>query len=139
MDARELNVRRLLYAAAFLRAAATAMGGVLMGFHLAALRLDAAEIGAVVGAGLTGVAAGGLLATVAGDRVGRRRLLAALSLVGASGLAVLAASSARLVLAIDAFVGMVNGMGRDRGASVILDQAILPQAARDEERTFVLA
>ena len=110
-----------------------------MGFHLAALRLDAAEIGAVVGAGLTGVAAGGLLATVAGDRVGRRRLLAALSLVGASGLAVLAASSAPLVLAIAAFVGMVNGMGRDRGASVILDQAILPQAARDEERTFVLA
>ena len=43
------------------------------------------------------------------------------------------------MLAVAAFVGMVNGMGRDRGASVILDQAILPQAAPDGERTFVLA
>lgn len=134
-----MPIRRLLYAAALLRAAATAMGGVLMGFHLAALRLDAAAIGAVVGAGLAGVAAGGLLATVAGDRLGRRRLLAALSLVGAGGIVVLAATSTPLVLAVAAFVGMVNGMGRDRGASVILDQAILPQAAPDEERTFVLA
>ena len=134
-----MNVRRLLYVAAFLRAAATAMGGVLMGFHLAALQLDPAAIGAVVGAGLAGVATGGLLATVAGDRLGRRHLLAALSLVGAGGIVVLAVSSTPLVLAVAAFVGMVNGMGRDRGASVILDQAILPQAARDEERTFVLA
>lgn len=134
-----MPIRHLLYAAASLRAAATAMGGVLMGFHLAALQLDAAAIGAVVGAGLAGVATGGLLATVAGDRLGRRRLLATLSLVGAAGIVVLAASSTPLVLAIAAFVGMVNGMGRDRGASVILDQAILPQAASDEERTFVLA
>lgn len=139
VDRAALNVRRLLYAAAFLRAAATAMGGVLMGFHLAALRLDPVEIGAVVGAGLAGVAAGGLVATVAGDRLGRRRLLAALSLLGAAGIVVLAAGSSPLVLGVAAFVGMVNGMGRDRGASVILDQAILPQAATDEQRTFVLA
>ena len=33
---------------AFLRAVATAMGGVLLGFHLAALRLDPLQIGAVV-------------------------------------------------------------------------------------------
>lgn len=134
-----MNVRRLLYAAAFLRAAAISMGGVLIGFHLAALRLDPVEIGAIVGAGLAGVAAGGLVATVAGDWLGRRRLLAALSILGAAGIVVLAAGSSPLVLGVAAFVGMVNGMGRDRGASVILDQAILPQAATDEERTFVLA
>lgn len=115
------------------------MGGVLLGFHLAALRFDPAQIGTVVGAGLAGVAAGGVLATVAGDRIGRRRLLGALSLLGAGGVAALAVGSSPLALGCAAFIGMVNGMGRDRGASVILDQAILPSTATDAERTFVLA
>jgi len=115
------------------------MGGVLLGFYLAALRFDPAQIGAVVGAGLAGVAAGGLLATVAGDRIGRRRLLGALSLLGAAGVVVLALSSSPLALGLAAFIGMVNGMGRDRGASVILDQAILPSTTSDGDRTYVLA
>jgi predicted MFS family arabinose efflux permease len=38
-----------------------------------------------------------------------------------------------------AFVGMLNGMGRDRGAASTLDQAILPGTVPDERRTWALA
>ena len=38
-----------------------------------------------------------------------------------------------------AFAGMLNGMGRDRGASLILEQAALPATASDAERTAVFA
>jgi MFS family permease len=129
----------MLYAAAFLRSLATGMVGVLIGVHLAKLELDAAAIGAVVGAGLAGTAFAALAVTLAADRIGRRRALVALALLGAAGGAVVATASGVIVLAGAAFVGMLNGMGRDRGASAIIDQAILPATASDSERTFVFA
>jgi len=77
--------RRILYAAAFVRALATGMIGVLMGVFLAHLDFDPSRIGYVVGAGLSGCAAAALLVTLVGDRVGRRRSLLLLSLLGACG------------------------------------------------------
>ncbi|HEY7728132.1 MAG TPA: MFS transporter, partial [Candidatus Eisenbacteria bacterium] len=38
-----------------------------------------------------------------------------------------------------AFLGMVNGMGRDRGAAYALEQAILPATTTDRERTRAFA
>ena len=38
-----------------------------------------------------------------------------------------------------AFLGMVNGMGRDRGAALILEQAILPATAARADRTGAFA
>jgi hypothetical protein len=38
-----------------------------------------------------------------------------------------------------AFLGMINGMGRDRGAALILEQAMLPATTSDEGRTKVFA
>jgi hypothetical protein len=34
-----------------------------------------------------------------------------------------------------AFLGMLNGMGRDRGAALVLEQAILPATTTNETRT----
>ena len=42
-------------------------------------------------------------------------------------------------MAAAAFAGMLNGMGRDRGASLIIDQVILPATATDAERTKIFA
>jgi MFS family permease len=131
--------RNLLYAGAFLRSLATGMVGVLIGVHLAKLKLDAAAIGAIVGAGLAGTAFAALAVTLAGDRIGRRVALIALALLGAAGGAVVATASGAVVLACAAFVGMLNGMGRDRGASAIIDQVILPATTRDAERTLAFA
>ena len=127
--------RRILYAGTFLRATALGMIGVLLGIYLAKLRFDAAQIGYVVGAGLAGATAAALLVTLAGDRLGRRKLLIGLAVLGAAGAAVVAVGSHPLLIGVAAFLGMVNGMGRDRGAALILEQAALPATGRDEHRT----
>jgi MFS family permease len=115
------------------------MIGVLIGIVLARRGFDAAAIGAVVAAGLAGAAAAALAVTLAGDRLGRKRSLVFLSVLGALGVAVVAIASDRVVVLAAAFLGMLNGMGRDRGASMILDQAVLPATAPAERRTAVFA
>jgi MFS family permease len=131
--------QRALYAATFVRALATGMVGVLLGLYLARLGLAAAEIGAVVGAGLAGGAAATLLATVFGDRWGRRRFLVHLALLAAAGGGAVAAVSALPAIGLAAFLGMLNGMGRDRGAALVLEQAVLPATATDATRTRAFA
>ncbi len=131
--------RQLIYASAFLRSLATGMFGVLVGIHLAKLGFDPARTGAVIGAGLAGAAAAAFVVTLLGDRMGRRRTLVTLSLLTAGGGFAVAATSGFASIAAAAFVGMINGMGRDRGASSILDQAILPATASDANRTSAFA
>ena len=131
--------RSFLYAAAFLRALATGMIGVLIGIHLAKQGFDAGRIGVIVSAGLAGAALAALFVTMAGDRLGRRRALFFLALIGAAGGVAVALVSDAALIGIAAFFGMLNGMGRDRGASSILDQAILPSTVPAERRTAAFA
>jgi MFS family permease len=130
---------RTLYAAVFLRALATGMMGVILGVHLAKLQVGAALTGLIIGAGLAGAAGAALLATLAGDRWGRKRFLVGLALVSAGGGVLFSLTRDPLLLAGAAFLGMVNGMGRDRGAALILEQAILPSTTSDQGRTRVFA
>ncbi|HJX15492.1 MAG TPA: MFS transporter, partial [Candidatus Deferrimicrobiaceae bacterium] len=116
----------LLYVTAFLRALSTGLIGVLLGIYLAKFGFNAAQIGYVIGAGLAGGACATLLVTIAGDRFGRKRALVCIAMFGAvGGLAAAVASTFSSILAA-AFLGMLNGMGRDRGAALVLEQAILP-------------
>jgi MFS family permease len=131
--------RGVLYAAAFLRATATGLAGVLAGIHLAETGFDPAEIGYVVGAGLAGAAVAALGVTLAGDRLGRRASLIGLSAIAGMGGIVVALAADFAVAAAAAFAGMLNGMGRDRGACTILDQAILPATTTDAQRTAAFA
>ncbi len=131
--------RHLIYAATFLRALATGLLGVLLGVYLARMRFSAAEIGGVLTAGLVGATLGVVLATLAGDRIGRRRLLVGFGLLsGVGGLGV-AFASAFPAAAAAALLGMLNGMGRDRGASLVLEQAILPATVSNSDRTRAFA
>ena len=131
--------RRLLYAVAFLRAVTTSAIGVTLGAYLARLDVRGAALGAVLSCGLAGAALGAVVATFAADRLGRRRFLVALAACGAAGTCAFALSSSPLGLAATAFVGMVNGMGRDRGGALILEIAALPSTAEPAERTAVIA
>ena len=131
--------RRILYATAFLRALATGLMGVLLGIYLARMAFTAAQIGVVISAGLAGATLAALLVTFAGDRLGRRRTLFWLALLSALGGAVAAFYSSPAVVGMAAFVGMLNGMGRDRGAALVVEQAILPATASDQERTRAFA
>ena len=128
-----------IFAAAGLRALATGMAGVLIGLYLAQLGLSAAAIGVVISAGLAGATVSVLVATLWGDRLGRRRMLLGLALLGTVGGAAAALTSGPLALGLAAFVGMVNGMGRDRGAALVLEQAILPGTTDERGRTGAFA
>jgi MFS family permease len=131
--------RAILTAGAFIRAAAVGFVGVVLGLHLAARGLDDPQIGAVVAAGLAGAALSALLVTVIGDRVGRRAWLVGASALAALGGAAVAYATGAWALGAAAFLGMVNGMGRDRGAAPIVEQAALPATTDDAGRTRAFA
>src|SRR5688572_14938166 len=134
-----LHDRRILYTAAFLRALATGMIGVLIGLYLAKRGLGSSAIGVVVAAGLAGAALAALFVTLFGDRVGRLEAQVTLSMLGALGGVGVALVTGPAAMAAAAFLGMLNGMGRDRGASLILDQATLPETVSETGRTSAFA
>jgi len=131
--------RRLLYVAAFLRAACTSLVGVTLGVYLARRGFDPEAIGVIVSSGLAGAVVAALGATFFADRIGRRRFLLGLTAFSAAGTLAFAFAGSVTALALSAFFGMLNGMGRDRGAALILEQAALPSTATDSERTRVIA
>lgn len=133
------RVRRLLYVSAFVRAMATSTAGVTLGGFLARLDARGAELGVIVSAGLAGAAVAAVLATFFADRIGRRRFLVVTSLLGVVGTIAFALASSPFALTAAAFVGTVNGMGKDRGAALILEQAVLPGMAPAAERTQSIA
>lgn len=131
--------RRLIYATAFMRATATGMLGVELGIYLVTVGLSIEHAGYAIGAGLGGAALAALVATLTADTRGRRRTLIEVALIGVAGATVTALGSSSLVLAAAAFVGMLNGMGRDRGAGLIVEQTMLSATASDRARTRTLA
>ena len=134
-----MHERRLIFLASFLRAVATGLIGVLLGLYLARLAFSPSEIGLTVSLGLAGATVAVFLVGQRADRWGRRRSLIGLSwLAVAGGLGALYFYDLTAIL-IAAFIGMLNGQGRDRGAALVLEQAILPSTATDTERTRTFA
>jgi len=130
---------RLIYVAAFLRSSAVGLIGVVLAIALTEAGVSVAGTGAVIGAGLAGIAVMTLVVTIAADRLGRRRALIALSLLTGFGYFAAAVSANLIWLIPTAFAGMLNGMGRDRGPAGTLEQAILPETTDAEHRTWTLA
>jgi MFS family permease len=89
----------------------------------------------VVALGLAGNAAGTALVALQGDRVGRRRALVLVSALSAAGLAGVASATGPAVLGVAALLGMVNGMGRDRGPAQAMDQSLLADAVESGSHT----
>src|SRR5918999_6116599 len=129
----------LIYAAGFVRSATVSLVGVTLAIHLADVGFSTTQIGLLIGVGLAGSSLATVIVSLRGDTWGRRRVLIGLALLSASGYLALAAGTSAAVLVPLAFVGMLNGMGRDRGAASALDQAILPPTVPDDRRTWALA
>jgi MFS family permease len=77
--------QQLLYLAAFVRALATGLIGVLLGVYLGEIGLDAAAIGLIVSVGPAGAASATFVVTFLGDRLGHRRVLLGVTLLSARG------------------------------------------------------
>ena len=129
----------LVYVAAFLRSSAVGLVGVILAIALTEAGVSVARTGLIIGAGLSGIAVMTIVVTVAADRLGRRRTLIALCALTAIGYLAAASLSRFAWLLPAAFVGMLNGMGRDRGPAGTLEQAILPETTNAGHRTWVLA
>jgi len=112
-----------------------ALVAVLLGVHLPAIGLGPGAVGLVVALGLAGNAAGVAIIALRPRRLDRRRVLVWVSALSAAGLATFALTTSPLALAVAALLGMLNGMGRDRGAAQALDQAVLADAVSDSGRT----
>jgi MFS family permease len=134
-----ISDRQILYVTAFLRAVTTSLTGVLIGVYLARLQITGSSFGAIVSTGLIGAAVAAIVSTFFGDRLGRRRALVVLTLLSVGGTLVFAWSRTPVTLGLAAFVGMLNGMEKDRGAALILEQAALPGTTTAENRTQVIA
>lgn len=131
--------RRLIFWSAGLRATAVGVSGVMLALHLAALGFNASAVGLAISLGLAGCAVGTLVVTHAADRWGRRWTLVALAFLMAVGGVVLAWTQRPPLVMLSVFIGMLNGMGRDRGAGLTVEQAMLPQTTADAQRTAVFA
>jgi MFS family permease len=129
----------LILAAVLMRSAATGMIGPLLGFYLAGLSYDEKTVGFVVSAGLAGAAAATAWVTLFGSMVKRRTALFAVAGLSIAGGTLTALASGPWVVGAAAFVGMLNGMGRDRGACLVLEQAMLPETASPAARTRAFA
>lgn len=130
--------RTRLYLAAAFRSSGVAIASAVLAIYLDKRGSSPAAIGAVVTAGLAGGAFSTGLVGFFADRWGRRRMLFALAaggLVGGLGLAFFPPVAA-LIVAV--FLGMVNGMGHDRGGAYALEQSILSHEGTVQDRTWSL-
>lgn len=134
-----MTERYLFYTTAFLRAVSISLLAVVLGIYLAAKGISGADAGSIISAGLAGAALAAVLATFFADQFGRRKFLILVTLCSIIGTICFALASSPLTLGLAAFFGMLNGMGKDRGAALILEQAVLPATVPAEQRTAVLA
>ena len=134
-----MQLRLGLYSAAFLRALGTSALGVFLGVHLAERGLSASAIGGIISAGLAGTAIAAGFVTFWGDRFRPIALLIGLAGLSVLGIAGLWTFKTPVLLGAAALIGMANGMGRDRGAALVLEQALLPATASGRERTQTIA
>ncbi len=130
---------RVIYAAGLLRSTGVGLTGVLLGVYLSRAGFSATQIGVVITAGLAASALGTLIVSLYTDRIGRRRVLVGLSLLAALGALGFACASRFSSILVLAFIGMINGMGTDRGPAFSLDQALIPQTTSTEQRTTALS
>jgi MFS family permease len=129
----------LLFATCGVRLFAYGFLSVVLGLYLASLGLESGEIGALFTAALVGGALLTALLTQATDRLGRRRILrVGAELMVAAG-AVFALTDSPLILAAAAILGGISPSGKEVGPFLSVEQAILPQATSDQQRTHVFA
>src|SRR5262249_43423351 len=122
-----------------LRSVAMGMIGPLLGFYLAGLEFDDATIGVIVSAGLAGAALATAWVTLFGRRLPRRAALLGVTALSGAGGMVAALASGPGGVGIAAFCGMLNGMGRDRGPWLVVEQAMIPETTTPVGRTRAFA
>lgn len=128
MSSVETDLRLILWIQA-LRAFVYGFGVVVLGAALARSGLSVAAVTLVFTAMLAGMALASILVGAIGDRVGRRRLYAALlGLMGGVGV-VFALSESVVILSVVALTGTMSTDANESGPITSLEQAMIGQAS----------
>ncbi|HSO28346.1 MAG TPA: MFS transporter [Candidatus Sulfomarinibacteraceae bacterium] len=130
---------RLLFATRVLRMFGYGFLAVVLVLYLDALGLDAPTIGAILTLTLIGDALISLWLTTRADRIGRRRVLVAGSLLVVGAGAVFATATWLPLLVLAATIGVISPTGNEVGPFLAVEQAALSQATPDARRTPTFA
>jgi len=129
-----------IYAVQALRALLYGFASVLVGASLAHAGYSDAKVGLVFTAMLGGFAVTSVAVGTRGDRIGRRRLYAALFLVMAAAGTVFALTRWLPALILAALTGTISVEANESGPITSLEQAMIPQVAgAARERTWAFA
>ena len=118
-----------------LRGFAFGLNSVALGLYLAELSAGAEALGIVISAAFAGSLALTLVITLWGDRIGRRRLLMAGSVLMVSAALIPLLSREPLLLAVIALSGMIAVNANESTGLQTVDQALLPQSVTAAHRT----
>jgi len=112
---------------------------VVLVLYLAALGLDSLTIGAILTLTLVGDTLISLWLTTNADRIGRRRVLIAGSLLMVGAGVLFAITSWVPLLILAATIGVISPTGNEVGPFLAVEQAALSQATPDARRTPTFA
>ena len=130
---------RLLFLTRVLRMFGYGFLAVVLVLYLAALGLDALTIGAILTLTLVGDTLISLWLTTSADRIGRRRVLVAGSLLMTGAGIVFALTSWVPLLILAATIGVISPTGNEVGPFLAVEQAALSQATPEARRTPTFA
>lgn len=112
---------------------------VVLGLYLDLLGLDAVQIGIVVTGAIAGSAAMTVVWALLADRYGRRRTVQTMALLMAGGGLLFALGSDLWLLLLGAATGTISATSSEVGPFQTVEQAVLPQTASDERRTWLFS
>ena len=130
---------RLLFATRVLRMFGYGFLAVVLVLYLAALGLGPVTIGVILTLTLVGDTLISLWLTTSADRIGRRRVLVAGSLLMVGAGLVFAVTSWVPLLILAATIGVISPTGNEVGPFLAVEQAALSQATPDARRTPTFA
>ncbi|HTG41548.1 MAG TPA: MFS transporter, partial [Methylomirabilota bacterium] len=130
---------QLLFTTRVLRMFGYGFLAVVLVLYLAALGLDPLTIGAILTLTLVGDTVISLWLTTNADRIGRRRVLVAGSLLMVGAGVLFAVTSWVPLLILAATIGVISPTGNEVGPFLAVEQAALSQATPDARRTPTFA
>jgi MFS family permease len=111
----------------------------VLAVYMARLGLDTVQVGLVLSAAIAGSAVMTVVWALAADRYGRRRTMATMAALMIAGGVLFALGSSFPILIVGAFTGTISATSSEVGAFLTVEQAILPQTAPPERRTWLFS
>src|SRR5213594_577143 len=112
---------------------------VVLGVYLDQLGMSPIQIGLILTSAIAGSALMTILWSLVADRYGRRRTIATMAVLMAIGGLLFAFASDFWVLVAGAFTGTISATSSEVGIFQTVEQAILPQTAPNERRTWLFS